>query len=480
MKIVKLIFCIQLFLFSCSEKIEGSDFDSFLHEPCMIVNLEQDNTFEGTYIKVTTIQSKDSSLCFTMPEKFFVTNENCSNWNIGWGSNEPLFDAGVENLRSIKKIDKKKGKIYLSELQRGSGFPMENQRIIFWNTAPSGFYNKTKKPIIDTKLWPEFSGKSVGFSSVEYDSLLNKWVMIIHEVDTTSIQIYAAVSDNLVDWKAGNNGQPILTAKDFEKCSWAGLDKTSKHPQTPFVSDIVRHDEKWYLFLDGYSRNGKRHIGIASSKTSLLGPYNINKSSILSPEKEGSWNDESVFFAKIQKHLNHFIMFYDGRNSEGNERIGRAVSKDLINWTIDNQNPVLDQHSGWRSSKGTSEPCHIETRGDTILLMVEGVKRFKMGFWHHYITGRMYLDKSGNVDDAQIGRYISLDEGKSFIPHKNNPVFVNDYSNIYENEHMGGNFRLIKTDTADIIIYQAKSSHQGLKYNILLRTRKKRLSYHKK
>ena len=68
---------------------------------------------------------------------------------------------------------------------------------------------------------------------------------------------------------------------------------------------------------------------------------------------------------------------------------------------------------------------------------------------------------------------ISLDGGKSFTPHKKNPIFTNDYSNFYENEHMGGNFELIKTDSIDYIIYQGKSSYIDSKYNILLREREK-------
>lgn len=363
--------------------------------------------------------------------------------------------------------------MYLGNLQRGSGFPTEKQRIVFWSTKPSGFYNYTTKPIINTAIWPQFSGKSISFGSIEYDSLLSKWVMIVNECDTTKIQIYAAISSNLIDWEAANNGSPILTVSDFKKCIWAGVDKTNKIPQTPFASDIVRYNNKWYLFLDGYSSDGKRHIGLAASEATLLGPYKINRNPVLSPGDKGSWNDESVFYAKVENYKDGFVMFYDGRNSKGYERIGMAYSKDLINWNNSNNNPVLDQHTGWRSSVGSTEPNYIEIRNDSILLMVSGVKKFKMGAWHHYITKRMYLDKSGNVDDTQLGIYLSTDGGKTFIAHENNPVFTNDYTNKYENEHIGGNFKLIKTDTADFIIYQAKSSFDGLKYNIMLRVKEK-------
>ena len=105
--------------------------------------------------------------------------------------------------------------------------------------------------------------------------------------------------------------------------------------------------------------------------------------------------------------------------------------------------------------------------------MISGVKKFKMGAWHHYITKRMYLDKSGNVNDTQSGFYLSTDGGESFSAHKNNPIFTNNYSNKYENEHMGGNLKLIKTDTADYLFYQTKSSYEGSKYNIMLRVKEK-------
>lgn len=83
------------------------------------------------------------------------------------------------------------------------------------------------------------------------------------------------------------------------------------------------------------------------------------------------------------------------------------------------------------------------------------------------------MDKSGNVNDTELGVFLSTDGGKTFIPHENNPVFINDYSDINENDHLGGNFELIKTDTADFIFYQAKTNTPRLKYNIFYRVKKK-------
>lgn len=438
----------------------------------MIVNYEGDNTIEGSYILAKEIQNSDSSIKIDLPADFYLNNSNCKNWIIGWGTNKPLYDAGVENLRALEKIDTKNNTLYLGKLLRGNGLPDENQRIVFWNTNPSGFNNLLKKPIIDPAIWPQFSGKSISFSSIEYDSLLSKWIMIVNECDTNKIQIYAAMSDNLVNWQAANNGNSILRSSDFKSCTWA-MDKTGKVIQTPYVTDIIRHHNKWYLFLDSYDSNGKRNIGIAISDSTLLGPFKTNEKPVLSPGEAGTWNDEAVFYGKVKKQNDEFILFYDGRNSDGYERVGMARSKDLTNWINASNNPIIDQHTGWRSDIGCSEPNFIDIHNDSILLMISGVKKFKMGAWHHYITKRMYLDKSGNVNDIQLGFYLSTDGGKTFSAHKNNPIFTNDYSNKYENEHMGGNFKLIRTDTADFIFYQAKSSFEGSKYNVMLRVKKK-------
>lgn len=436
----------------------------------MIVNKEQDNTIEGEYIRIITIDTIKQIIKFELPNNFYVNSENCKNWVIGWGKQIEYFNAGVENIREIIAI--KKNSILLGSIKRGTGFPKKNQKIAFWNTHPSGFINYNKKEIINTNIWPEFSGKSVAFSDIKFDSILNKWVLIANECDTSTIQIYAAISNNLIDWEAANNGKPIFTASDFKGISWAGYDKTGQYPQTPFVSDIIRFNEKWYLFMDGYDSKGKRHIGVAISNQTLINGYKIIKSPVLTCGKKNDWNNDASFYAKVSNYKDGFIMFYDGRNVNGLERVGMAISSDLINWENSTYNPVINQHSGWRSNEWCTEPNYIEIRNDTILVMIAGAKKFNNSRFDYYIKRDRNMGKTGNVDDAQLGLYYTVNNGKDFYPYLNNPIFTNDYSNKYENEHMGGNFSLIKTDSINYIFYQAKTSYNGLKYSIMLRTRK--------
>lgn len=452
-----------LILSSCSSLPEAEKFDFFLNETCMITNLEQDNLIDGTQLRVTSVDTIDSSITLNLPEKFIINKKNYLNWQIGWGTGKPYFDAGVENLRSIKKIDLKTGTLTLGEIKRGNGFPRVGQRIVFWNSQPSGYKKISTAPIIHPNFWPEFHGESIAFSSIVFDKYRKVWITLVNEVDSDKIQIYAAISEDLIHWRPAREGKPILTGKDFIGCSWTGQTKT------PMVSEIIQHEGKYYVFMDGEDQSGKRHIGLASA-IDLLSEYSISKKPILSPQSAGSWNENAVFCAKIAKRKNDFILFFDGRNENGYEQIGRATSTDLTTWKMDS-NPVLDQHEGWRSAGFTTEPNYVEVNGDTVLLMTAGAKTLQDSYWHRYITHRSYLDRSGNVNDAQLGAFISTDGGKTFHPHSNNPIFVNSYSDPFENEHMGGNFERIETDSMSYIFYQAKSRFGGMKYSIFVRTK---------
>ena len=464
MKRLVFVFTFSILLMSCNEKKSASlDFPFFLDEKCMIVNTEQDNTIEGTYLKVLS-DTKADSIKVNLPDNFFVDATNFRNWVIGWGGNVPLYDAGVENLREIDTIYPDNS-IKLGKLKRGRDYPKKGQRIVFWNTKPARFTKQSELPIIDLNAIENFHGQNMQFGAIVFDSVFSNWVMFINECGGETINTYTLFSKDLHHWDQGETKAPLFTPEDFKNIAWAN----GKSAQTPLITDVVRYNKLWYLFMDAYDSDGKRHIGLATAKD-ISDPYTIAEKPLVSPGGKGSWNDNYCFYAQVCRYKNNFIMFYDGRNSKGEENVGMATSENLYDWRDYSDNPVITDHLGWRSSLNCSEPIYTEVHGDSIFLMVAGAKKFKMGWWHHYISRRMYLDVSGNVDDTQLGVYLSTDGGKSFIPHKNNPVFTNNYADTYENGHMGGGFELIKTDTAAYLFYMAKNEGSG--YKIFLREKK--------
>lgn len=454
-----------LLLSSCSDRKQKAIYFPFdLHEKCMIVNKEQDNTMEGDYLNVLS-GGNTAKILVNLPADFYITKDNMEKWVIGWGMNKPLYDAGVENLREIDAIYPDHS-IKLGKLLRGSGYPANGQRVVFWNRNPSGF-TKEKIQVLDLKQFRGFHGQSLQFSAMTYAEPLHRWIVFISECDDDTVATYAAASADLINWKALYEGKPMFSFSDFKNISWAN----GKPTQMPVVTDVEYFNNKWYLFLDGYDKSGLRSIGLAVCADSVSGLYKIMKQPLIAPGRKGSWNDKSCFYAKVCRYKDHFIMFYDGRSSKGEENIGMAYSSDLTKWKEYENNPVLSFHSGWRNSLNTSEPAYVEVRNDSIFLLAAGAKKFKMGWWHHHVTGRMYMDVSGNVDDTELGLFLSTDGGKSFTPHVNNPVFTNDYAVDSENGHMGACFSIIRTDTCNYIFYLAKK--ENVAYNIFQRTLKK-------
>lgn len=460
----KLLF-IVLILSSC-ENEKTKLFDFHFNQKTIIINKEQDNRIEGTYLIVKKIKNKKINL--NLPKKFYISNKNKEKWLIGWGNNQPYYDAGCENIREIKFIYK--NTIILGKLLRGKGFPHKNQKIVFWSRLSNNFKKFNNKSIIDLKQWKEFAGKSNSFGGIDFDKKLKKWIILFQECDTIKRQIYAGESINLINWKPSFNGKPILKYTHFKNISWA--ENNFKLKQTPVISDLFYSKKKWYIILNGTDKKGYKNVGIAYSHNSILGPYKILKNPILKAGNSNEWNNKGCFSAKVSCNKNKYVIAFDGINKEGEENVGIAFSYNLKNWEMQKNNPIIKIHKGWRSKKESSETDYIEWKNDSIILLISGTKNFKTGLLSKYIFKDRFKSIPGNVDDAQLGVYISTNNGLSFYAHKNNPVIINDYSNISENEHMGGNVKFIKTDSLLYFFYQAKTSENCLKYSIYLRTKK--------
>ena len=105
MRLILAILGIIALLSACSESIVQKDIEFFLSEPTMILNQEQDNSIEGTYLMVREINKNDSTIELELPNNFHLNANNIYNWTIGWGKDKAYYDAGVENIRLIREID---------------------------------------------------------------------------------------------------------------------------------------------------------------------------------------------------------------------------------------------------------------------------------------------------------------------------------------------------------------------------------------
>ena len=452
-------------------------FPFFLSEKTMLINEEQDNEIEAHYLKVLKVIN-DSTFQINLPHNFYLGGNDFSSWMIGWHTGNAYYDAGNENLREIISIDTNNNQVVVGKLLRGKNYPQQNQRIVFWNRSPSGFKNSTVGNLVNPKWWKSFSGESIEFGAIVFDSTRLQWIMYAQEVDNSNVKIYAATSPDLIHWRAFKNGAVFFSPKDFENTDWAGVADDGKTPQTARLYSVIYEKGKYFFFLSGYGKNGKRHIGLITASDPMNGPFNILPQPIISPDSIGC-DRNGCFYPKICRAKNRFLIYYDGINAEGTETLCLAESENLLDWKKFSNNPVIAKHYGWRSGNFTSEPNYVEYKNDSVWIMIGGYKKYNTEFnLTDSVQNRLPQDKtifsasesekgkhiSGNVMDAELGVFLSTDGGYTFRPHCNNPIWLNDYSDTLQNDHIGGDF----FHHEKLILYQAKSETQK-RYILLLR-----------
>ncbi|HOY31651.1 MAG TPA: hypothetical protein PKW80_07200 [Bacteroidales bacterium] len=454
----------NLLLCSCNEKKQQTfDFPFILDETCLITNIEQDNTIEGTYLKIMS-GGQSVQIEVNIPENFLLNGSNFNNWVMSWGNDD--VSSVMDNIREIDTIYPDKT-IELGKLIKGNGFPEKNQHIKFWNTCPSGFSLDPVMPEIDQERLCNLSAAKFHLGEIVYVYALKSWVMFVSVSNKDTALTCALISGDLCTWTTESPEKPLFTFPDFKNIPWAN----GKPSQMPVVTDIEYYNYQWYLFLEGYDRFGKKHIGLAVSDGSITGPYRIREQALISPGKKNSWKDRSCFSAKVCRFKDRFIMFYDGCNASGEEHIGMAYSHDMVIWTEYNGNPIIGSHSGWRSDAGISRPVYTEVHGDSIILMITGAMNPETGDGPAYNSNYLAPDLE-RFDHTLMGIYLSLDSGKTFIPHINNPVLI--ITKAAGNNDTGGlvdGFSLIRTDTSDYIFYSLSNS---LVNNIFMRSRNKK------
>jgi hypothetical protein len=426
----------------------------------MIFNLEQNNQIEGSYIYVQNV--KGDTLVLNTTKNFEIPHANNENWLIGWGNGFSYNDAGCENLGEFQRIAY--NQFLLRKTIRGEGKPCKGKHIVFWNNGFDNFKKLNDSCILKLSEWKEFAGKSVCFGDIVKDK--NHWFIFFQECDTIKRQIYLAKSINLTSWNKEIEGQPLLNYKNFKNIGWAAGNYINK--QTPYVTDVLKYGNLWYLILTGLDKNNTQTIGICYSK-SILGPYKIHSKSLI--EIQNSWNSKGNFAAEICYYKGVFLMAFDGVDENNNENVGFAYSANLFDWEMDKKNPKIAVHNGWRSKLSSSEPNYIYWSNNKITLILSGNREFSYNAKNSLLNAK---NLPGNVDDAQLGLFYSLDNGKTFKQHENNPIIVNDYADDSENEHMGGNIKWIEYGDKIYFFYQVKTIQNELKYSIYLRIKQKK------
>ncbi len=184
----------------------------------------------------------------------------------------------------------------------------------------------------------------------------DKWYMIYIIFNGNGYETAIAESHNLLQWN------PMGKILEFKKNTWdcnqvAGY-ISLQDPHWGGSNRLQQYDQKYWLSYLGGALKGYEtdplSIGIAWTTT---------------PNKAIEWNrvKENPVLQCNQPHVREFekttlyksniiwdkeeilgypfVMYYNGKN-ENTERIGMAVSKDMIHWKRFGKEPVIDNHIG--------------------------------------------------------------------------------------------------------------------------------------
>lgn len=187
------------------------------------------------------------------------------------------------------------------------------------------------------------------------------WYMTYIVFDGQGYETWLAKTEDMLEWETlgklmsfnegtwdANQKAGYIALQDYE---WGGSYKWEKYD-----------GKHWMSYIGGDTRGyeaGALGIGIAWSE-SILPPHEWDRvgKAVLSPgDPDVNWFDDHVIYKSTviydcNRTLGHpFVMYYNAKstirpNNKGIERIGMAVSDDMLNWKRFGTEPVIDHGAG--------------------------------------------------------------------------------------------------------------------------------------
>lgn len=192
------------------------------------------------------------------------------------------------------------------------------------------------------------------------------WYMTYIQFDGRGYETWLAKSKNLLDWKTVGRIMSFSDITDWDnnqKAGYIALQDTRWGGSYKIKKFQKKH---WMSYIGGKDRGyeaGPLAIGIASTMTdpTKLHEWKRTAKPVLSSEDQDVrwWENKKLFKSTViwdkEKTLGHpFIMYYNANGDTSNntpkwrwfERIGMAVSDDMINWKRYQTNPVVHHKIG--------------------------------------------------------------------------------------------------------------------------------------
>ena len=208
------------------------------------------------------------------------------------------------------------------------------------------------------------------------------YMMFVASVKKSGYQTYLARSEDLLHWE--KLGKVLSFTKPGEWDAWQADGGVALCDYTWGGSgELERFDGKYWLSYIGGAKQGYEPdplaIGMAWTETpTAVKEWNrVKENPVLAPQQPDVRGFESQTLYKSQ--IIHdktsslgwpFVMLYNGKLKSGYERIGMAVSRDMVHWTRYGNDPVVA--NGQDKQRGISGDPQIVRMGDVWVMFYFG------------------------------------------------------------------------------------------------------------
>lgn len=190
-----------------------------------------------------------------------------------------------------------------------------------------------------------------------------KWFMTYFVFDGRGYETWLAESDSLLDWKNLGLVMAFSDSTDWDANQKAGY-PSLQDPTWGGSYELQRYDGKyWMPYFGGSSEGYESGLLSISMAYTEYDPSTVHlwdrvgKPILMASDKDVRWWENSTIY-KTWVLLDEgkttgypFVMYYNARGdsinpAKGAERIGMAVSDDMVNWKRFGADPVINHHKG--------------------------------------------------------------------------------------------------------------------------------------
>lgn len=259
----------------------------------------------------------------------------------------------------------------------------QNDRLVVPDRVMESIYQEIKTPhkyglvIVD-------SNNTLAFDSPSVFKKGSKWYMIYIVYDGRGYETLIAESKDLLNWKPLGTVLSFSDSEEWDSNQRAGYVALEDY-QWGGKYKLKKYKGKyWMSYLGGSTRGyeaGVLSIGMShtNKKPEIAHEWDRLSAPILTihDEDTGWWETITLYKSQViwdkSKKLGYpFVMYYNGKGpdtimkNKHTERIGIAVSNDMVNWKRFGKDPVLDhQH-------GITGDAYIQKIGDVWVMFYFG------------------------------------------------------------------------------------------------------------